>query len=80
MNAQRPSAYRRLSHEPPPDVRALLRWAGLRVVDVERRARMAPGSFQRVLAGKRGRRCGVPTAERLAKAIGVPLRVFSAAL
>ena len=80
MNAQRPKAYRRLSHEPPPDLQRLLRWAGLRVVDVERKAGMARGSFQRVLAARRGRRMGLPTAERLAKAIGVPLLVFSAAL
>jgi transcriptional regulator with XRE-family HTH domain len=80
MNAQRPRAYRRLSHEPPPDVRALLRWSGLRVVDVERRAGMPPGSFQRVLAGRRGRRMGLPTAERLAKALGVSLGVFASAL
>jgi transcriptional regulator with XRE-family HTH domain len=80
MNTQRRKAYRRLSHEPPPDVRALLRWAGLRAVDVERRAGMAPGSFQRVLAGRRGRRMGLPTAERLAKALGVPLGVFASAL
>ena len=49
-------------------------------MDVERRAGMARGSFQRVLAARRGRRMGLPTAERLAKAVGVPLRVFSAAL
>ena len=49
-------------------------------MDVERRAGMARGSFQRVLAARRGRRMGLPTAERLAKAIGVPLLVFSAAL
>ena len=49
-------------------------------MDVERRAGMARGSFQRVLAARRGRRMGLPTAERLAKTIGVPLRVFSEAL
>ena len=49
-------------------------------MDVERRAEMARGSFQRVLAARRGRRMGLPTAGRLARAIGVPLRVFSAAL
>ena len=76
----RSKAYRSLSHEPPPDLLRLLRWAGLRVVDVERRAGMARGSFQRVLAARRGRRMGLPTAGRLAKAIGVPLQVFDAAL
>ena len=38
------------------------------------------GSFQRVVAGRRGRRMGLPTAYRLAKALGVPLRAFQAAL
>ena len=80
MNKPRRRAYRRLPHEPPPDLRHLLRWAGLRIVDVERKAGMARGSLQPVLAGRRGRRMGLPTAERLAKAIGVPLRVFIAAL
>lgn len=80
MSKPRPRAYRRLSHEPPPNLRRLLRWAGLRIVDVEREAGMAPGSFSRVLAGRRGRRMGLPTAYRLAKAMGIPLRVFSAAL
>jgi len=67
-------------YAPKPDLRTLLAQRGLRIVDVERRAGMARGSFQRVLAARRGRRMGLPTAERLAKAIGVPLRVFSAAL
>ena len=67
MSAQRRRAYRRSSHDPPPDVRGLLGWAGLRVVDVERRAGLAPGSFQRVLAGRRGRRMGLPTAEKRAR-------------
>ena len=80
MNAQRTKAYRRSRYDPPPDLRHLLGWAGLRVVDVERRAGMARGSFQRVLAARRGRRIGLPTAERLAKTIGVPLQVFVAAL
>ena len=52
----------------------------MRVVDVERSAGMCRGSLTRVLTGRRGRRMGLPTAGRLAKAIGVPLRVFIAAL
>ena len=80
MNAQRPKAYRPSRYDPPPDLRTLLTQRGLRIVDVERTAGMARGSFQRVLAARRGRRMGLPTAEGLAKAIGVPLRVFSAAL
>ena len=76
----RSKAHRRLSHDPPPDLRTLLTQRGLRIVDVERRAGIARGSFQRVLAARRGRRMGLPTAERLAKAIGVSVGVFSAAL
>ena len=49
-------------------------------MDVERRAGMARGSFQRVLAARRGRRMGLPTAERLARALGVPLQVLCAAV
>ena len=80
MNAKRAKAHRPSRYDPPPDLRTLLAQRGLRIVDVERRAGMARGSFQRVLAGRRGRRMGHQTATRLAKAIGVPLRVFSAAL
>ena len=67
-------------YAPNTDLRTLLAQRGLRIVDVERRVGMARGSLQPVLAGRRGRRMGLPTAERLAKAIGVPLRVFASAL
>ena len=80
MNAQRPKAYRLSRYDPPPDLRTLLAQRGLRIVDVERRAGMARGSLQRVLAARRGRRMGLPTATKLAQAIGVSVGTFAAAL
>lgn len=62
------------------DLRTLLARKGLRIVDVERQAGMARGSFQRILAGRRGQGVRFETVLALAGAMGVSVEVFAAAL
>jgi transcriptional regulator with XRE-family HTH domain len=64
---------------PHPDLRALLAQRGLAVTRVERVAGFSRGTLQRILGGRRGGD-SLYTAEKVAKALGLPLGTVAAAI